>query len=202
MLHSSGNYVSDSHKDYDSIRHAELSRLTCHSFLAPVMMQLHIAGVIYFLYTFSLRRDRQMKRLSLLLTGVLLLAACGEEEATEPVEVEGTVEDTATSEPSQEELNTQLKEEATEIDFVQANAGEIEEGTKVKATGEVSNLVDDTLMEFTLTTEEGDGSGMYSVKGFNTTDAAIEEGQTVTVYGTYDGKDDSGMPSIALTIIE
>lgn len=140
-----------------------------------------------------------MKKLSVILMAFLLLAACSDEPTAEPEEVE-TVEDT--DEPTQEELNAQLKEEATEIEFVKANGDEVEEGTKVKATGDISNLVDDTLMEFTLTTEEGEGSGMYSVKGFNTTEATVEEGQSVTVYGTYAGKDDMGMPEISLTIIE
>lgn len=143
-----------------------------------------------------------MKKLSLLLAATLLLAACSDTEDAEPVEVEGTVEDTATAEPSQDELNAQLKEEATEIEFVKANGDEVEEGAKIKATGEISNLVDDTMMAFTLTTKEGEGSGMYSIKGFNTTDASVEEGQSVTVYGTYAGKNDSGMPEINLTIIE
>lgn len=145
-----------------------------------------------------------MKRLIVILTAGILLAACGEGESApvESQEVGSTEEKAAESEPTQEELNAQLKEEATEIDFVKANGDEVEEGTKVKATGEVSNLIDDTLMKFTLATEEGEGFGMYSVAGFNTTEADISDGQTVTIYGTYAGKGDTGMPAINVTIIE
>ena len=144
-----------------------------------------------------------MKRLTVLLSIALLLAACSEEASEEP-KAEDTAAETeaAVEEPTQEDLNTQIKEEAVEIEFVKANADEVAEGTQVRATGEVSNLVNDTMIEFTLKTEEGEGFGMYSIKGFNTTEAEVQDGQTVTIYGTYSGKDDASMPAINVTIIE
>lgn len=144
-----------------------------------------------------------MKKLSLLFAAMLVLAACGEEEAAEPVEQEETVEET-TDEPTQEELNAQMKEEAIEAEFTKANAEEYEVGTRLKATGEVSFMGDDqTFLEFTLTTEEGEGFGMYNITGVNTTETEIADGQVVTVYGAYDGKDEElGFPIISVTIVE
>ena len=131
----------------------------------------------------------------------LLLAACGGEEDTPkgdtPVE-ETSVE---TNEPTQEELNAQLKEEATAIDFVAANGGEIAEKTKVTITGKVGTVMSEGVGGiFTVTTTEGDGFGMYTIANFSMTETA--EDAEVTIYGIFAGKDEAGMPKIVATIIE
>lgn len=142
-----------------------------------------------------------MKELFVLLAAVFLLVACGgnEEKATETEEPVKTQEET--TEPKQDELDAKLKAEATAIDFVAANGDEVAEGTKVTITGEVTNVAGEGIGEaFTVTTNEGDGFGMYTVK--NITMKEVTQGDTVTVYGVYDGKDELSMPSIVVTVIE
>ena len=141
-----------------------------------------------------------MKKILWLFLIATLLVACGNEEEPEVRETEPVENKQQADEPTQEELNEQIKAEAIEVEFVKANAEEYEVGTRLKATGEVSFLDDIT---FTLTTEEGEGYGMYEIFYANTTEAEFKDGDTVTVYGAYDGKaDDSGMPKIGVSIIE
>lgn len=125
------------------------------------------------------------------------MVGCSDDQTQEQVQ---SNDETNESEPTQEELNNQLKEEASEADFVKLNNGEIEEGTKLKVSGEI------TLMEsnndFTLTSKENDGYGMYSILNFDTTESTVEEGDDVTVYGTYTGDSETGMPEIRITVIE
>ena len=132
----------------------------------------------------------------------LLLAACGDEEDATPKEDTPVVETAGeTNEPTQEELNAQLKEEATAIDFVAANGGEIAKNTKVKTTGVVKVISSEGVGgEFMLTTTEGEGFGVYTIVNLSMTETA--EGNEVTIYGTFAGKDDAGMPKIVATIIE
>ena len=131
----------------------------------------------------------------------LLLAACGGEEATPKGDT--PVEETSgeSAEPTQEELNAQLKEEATAIDFVAANGGEIAEKTKVTITGKVGTVMSEGVGGvFTVSTTEGDGAGMYTIENYSMTETA--EGAEVTIYGTFAGKDASGIPKIIATIVE
>src|SRR5690625_4049844 len=115
---------------------------------------------------------------------VMLLSACGNDEEvnTESKEDESSVEQES-NEPSQEELDEQLKEEATEADFVKVNGGEVEEGAKLFAEGEVSHADEEIIQQFTLTTKSGDGYGMYTVKSIAD---EVSDGDQVKVYGTYD----------------
>ena len=136
----------------------------------------------------------------------LLLAACGSEEEATPKEDTPAVQTNAEVEeksdaPTQEELNAQLKEEATAIDFVAANAGEIAEKTKVTITGKVGTIMSEGVGGvFTVSTTEGDGAGMYTIENYSMTETA--EDAEVTIYGTFAGKDASGIPKIIATIVE
>ena len=131
----------------------------------------------------------------------LLLAACGGEEAT-PKE-DTPVEETSgeSNEPTQEELNAQLKEEATAISFVAANAGEVPKNAKVTLKGVVKVIFSEGVAgKFSFTTTEGEGYGVYTIVNLSMTEPV--EGNKVTIYGTFDGKDESGIPQIVATIIE
>ncbi len=95
---------------------------------------------------------------------------------------------------------------AVEADFVKINAGEWE-GKFVKAVGEVSliKLKTDQIIIFDLTTQEGDGYGVYSVEAaFNVGEIErdIAEGDRVVVYGTVEKPNDLMMPVIGASIIE
>lgn len=148
-----------------------------------------------------------MKRMSLVLAAALLLSACTEDKTSKPADVskQPAVEETVTAEEQEQaELNAQLKEDATEINFVEANGDQLEQGAKVKATGEITTVSDQGIRggDFTLTTEEDNGNGMYNITNLNTAKIEIAKGKNVTIYGTYNGKDDMGMPSITATIVE
>ena len=152
-----------------------------------------------------------MKQILVVVAAVLLLGACGqvqrheslpepgEKTETSAVPEESTVEEDA-AEPTQEEINEQIKAEAVEIDFIKAQAAEYAKYARVKATGEVK-LKDD--LNFVLSTEEGDGHGLYDITYLNTTEVQFEDGDIVTVYGSYDGPDGrEDLPIIRVTIIE
>jgi len=141
-----------------------------------------------------------MKKLLVLLIvlfSVSLLAACG---GNEKVSDQGEPKETATKEqePTQDELNEQLKAEAVEANFVELNGDNAEENKKVFTAGEVTIINKEGSMgEFTLS--DGDG-GMYTI--VNVLGTEISEGDQVKVYGPFTGKDDLGFPTISATIIE
>ncbi|PAE21950.1 hypothetical protein CHH80_03370 [Bacillus sp. 7504-2] len=150
-----------------------------------------------------------MKKWFVILSLVLLLSACGSDEADktstnadpEAAKSEKT-EQAESTEPSQEDLNESLKDEAVAANFVELNSDEAEVGLKVHATGEISNIQEDGIFRtFTLTTDENDGTGMYSIKDL-LKEEEYTEGDIVKVYGIYDGKDEVGFPVISSTVIE
>jgi len=136
-----------------------------------------------------------------------LLTACSGEEAkpkgdTSTTEPSESKNESVTNTPTQEELNEKMRSEAIKLDFVSANGGKIAKDTKVTITGKITNITDEGVGgKFTVTTKEGDGFGMYSVVNL-TTDSNISRDSEVTVYGTFDEKDELGAPTIIATIIE
>lgn len=154
--------------------------------------------------------------LILILIMTFMLSACknnandelkrtGEETSVEETAVEETKDKESEEKKdqlTQEESNEKLKKEAIEADFVKANSGEIEKGTKLFLEGEVSVIMSEDLgIEFTLSTKEGDGYGMYSIWAI-VEDVEVNEGDIVKVWGSYEGKDDAGIPKVAATIVE
>ncbi len=139
------------------------------------------------------------------IVSAIMFGACSDEKDTAPKEdtpVEETSKGTEDKSDSstQEELNAKLKEETTAIDFVAANGGEVAENTKVKAQGVIKVIISEGVGgEFMLTTTEGEGFGVYTIVNLSMTE--IVEGDEVTIYGTFAGKDDLGMPKIIATII-
>lgn len=143
-----------------------------------------------------------MKKLLTLLLACGLLAACSSDTEDEKRKEEATpAAETEETGPTDEEVHEKLKAEAKEYTFVELNGDEVAEDTKVKLTGEVTNISEEGMLgEFTLTTKEVDGFGMYSVN--NLMGKEVEEGDQVTVYGMYAGKSDLGFPSVNTTIVE
>jgi hypothetical protein len=131
-----------------------------------------------------------VRKASFLLGAALVLGACGGEQA----------EDGQSTEVEQE-TEEGLKDEAVEIDFVAANDDSVPAGTIVKAEGTASPVTGtDIGDEFILTTEESTGEGTYLVSNNSTVE--VQDGQKITVYGSFDGKTESGSPKITATIIE
>ncbi|MGE8037687.1 hypothetical protein [Lysinibacillus sp. NPDC093692] len=128
----------------------------------------------------------------------LLLAACGEEEKTAAEEKDAADK---VAETKGEKLNKKLKAEAIKLDFVKANGDEVKQYSKVTISGKVTNITEEGVGgTFTVTTTEDGGYGMFSVKNFTLID--VTKDSEVTVYGTFEGKDDLGAPLIHATIIE
>lgn len=139
-----------------------------------------------------------MKRIGLLVVTGLLLTACGDAMVDEETAVE-VIEDTE-DEHTQAQVNDELREQAVEIEHGQATAGEMGEGTQVTSRGVTFAVSEDSAeagAEFELIAEDGE----YLVRNYSM--GEVEEGHTVTVYGTFDGMDESsGMPIIRATLIE
>lgn len=143
-----------------------------------------------------------MRKLIFALFATLLLSACNQESTDQVVEETVEAEETVINEPSQDELNEQLKEEAVKADFVELNVDTPPDGKKVYIEGEVSLLTAGTVDEFVLTSEEETGKGMYKIEFADTTDVDYSEGDQVRVYGAVNGKDEVGMPKVLATILE
>lgn len=144
-----------------------------------------------------------MKKFLMLISAIFLvglITACGGNEGASGESI--NIPKTEKKEPSQEELNNQLKEAAIEANFVELNSNETEQGKKVFATGKVSFIAEDGIFKtFTLTTDEGDGKGMYTIVDV-LKDVEYIDGDTLKIYGTFKGKNDLGIPEITSTIIE
>lgn len=137
-----------------------------------------------------------MKKLSVLILLTMLLGACTDKPVAEP-------EKSAVYEKTQEEHNAELKELAIVIDMGEALDEKIEERTLVKSTGEIMTIYDGIRGgDFTLTTEVDGYHGIYSIMNLNTREIELSVGQTVTVYGSYNGLDEEGFPEIVATLIE
>lgn len=135
-----------------------------------------------------------MKLIFFLFLLLTLIACSPEEEATGELIEDGEVTaEEEPNEPTQEELNERLKEQAMEANFTEVNGGEVEEGTPLYIEGKVTFVADGgQLGEFTITTEENDGHGMYNIANFSMIEENIEEGQHLKVYGTYAGNQKRG----------
>lgn len=114
-------------------------------------------------------------------------------------------DNTAINEPTQEELNVNMKKEAIEADFVAINSGDIKEGTKLYLACEVMTISSKELFgKFTVSVQEGeDAYGVYSIINMNTAEPVdFDEGDMLEIWGVYSGKDDTGLPIITAIIIE
>lgn len=147
-----------------------------------------------------MKRGNELKKYLLLIATLMLLAACTEEKP-ETKAVSTTEETAKTDEPTQEELNKEVKATAKAITFVAANGDEVAKDERVTIIGKISSITSkDVGGSFVVTTTEGDGHGMYNIVNLTLED--IKDGQEVTLYGTYNGKDATGIPEIVATIIE
>lgn len=112
--------------------------------------------------------------------------------------------------PTQAELNTQLKKDATKADFVQLNGYENQyKDKKVYVEGTVSFISQTGAPggEFDVKVQEGNGYGDYGITSLDTEHnynigKDIVEGSKVKAYGTVEGKNSEGMPHIVAVIIE
>lgn len=121
----------------------------------------------------------------------LLLTACDEEK-------ELVTTESAPVEVSEEEL----KSEAIELDFADVNEGKVKAGTKVVSKGTVSRFVTEEKydFEFFLTVGNEEVSEAYAIENYPL--ANTNYGAEITVYGTYEGMNEIGVPSISAIIVD
>jgi hypothetical protein len=102
----------------------------------------------------------------------------------------------------QQDANMRLKQEAVKADFIKINGGEVADGAKLLLEGKVGVVMDEDGKQFSLSTDEGDGHGVYNIVDIGDS-PGVTEGDIVTIWGTYQGKDkNTGIPIIAAHIVE
>lgn len=82
---------------------------------------------------------------------------------------------------------SEYKAQAKVFSFERYQNDDVEQGTVVKVSGEVILINDDI---YVLDTSDG----AFYVK--NSAEATIQEGENLTVYGGYSGKDSTGSPAV------
>ncbi len=157
-----------------------------------------------------------MKKIISLLIGIVVCLSfigCGntssKQQSNERTK-QTTQKKTDKKEPTQAELNAQLKKDATKADFVQLNGHEDQyKDKKVYVEGTVSFISQAGApgREFTMSVQEGNGYGDYGITSLDTEHnynigKDIVEGNKVKIYGTVEGKNSEGMPHIVAIIIE
>lgn len=123
------------------------------------------------------------------------LAACG----GEPAEPESEGSETEVSAPDGE-LDPTSPEEVDEAEAVDISAvanGEIAEGTAVELTGTVQELTDDGAFTAFIF---GDEESKVFVR--NMAETPVEEGETLTIRGIYEGAGEEDLPVIAASVID
>lgn len=151
-------------------------------------------------------KKRKIWIFALLLVMVLSLAGCEKGSSQTSNNNSDNQSKQEQKEPTQEELNEKLKKEAIKADFVKLNGHAAEnKGLKVFAEGKIS-VVDyerkmDLFPSFMIAQKEGNGFGMYHVA--NLLDIKdLKDGDSVRIYGSIDGTDQTGITRIVATVIE
>lgn len=153
-----------------------------------------------------------MKRIAnIILISLLSLSivGCGNDKSASKVNVDSSKsisqseKQVAKPEQSQDDLNKEIKSKAEKADFVKINGGEWK-SKEVFVEGEITlESSSKILPEFTVTTKEGNGFGMYSVVILDTSKVDnYKKGSQVKVYGKVLDKNDLGMPQISGNVIE
>lgn len=132
-----------------------------------------------------------MKKLFVLMITAALLAACSNDESKEPVESTEPVEESAPEETAGDEVEEGLKADTVEQEYAAFADDEVPVNSKVKFLGKVTAIDEGT---FTVESKADEIIYVKDIRLGERTD--ILEGSDVSVYGTYDGKDDEGVPVI------
>ncbi|WP_342536699.1 hypothetical protein [Sporosarcina sp. FSL K6-3508] len=133
-----------------------------------------------------------MKKLIIFMMTAVLLAACSNEETPDTPE---TQETPAADKQTNMGMEKGLKAGTTEHDYLSLSQDKVPINSKVKFTGIVLRFEQGT---FELKSKTDDSSNeVVWVDDIRMSDRTeIPEGTTVTVYGTYDGKNDDGDPRL------
>ncbi|ARK21897.1 hypothetical protein [Sporosarcina ureae] len=133
-----------------------------------------------------------MKKLFMLMITAAFLAACSNDEPKEAVESTEPTEETAPTEQTSDGVEEGLKEDTVEREYAAFANDEVPVNSKVKFLGKVTAVDEEEVYSV-----ESDADETIYVKDIRLGDRTdILEGFDVSVYGTYDGKDDEGVPVI------
>lgn len=148
---------------------------------------------------------RKVFLLSVLLILVLAVIGCGEKPASKDVtQIKKQAEFKKETEPTQEELNKKLKENAVKADFVELNSyPDKNKDKKVYVEGEVGVVFGDGVgQKFDMSAKEGNGYGYYTITNLCGM-YDVKEGDVLKAYGVFSGHDEkTSIPKITATIIE
>lgn len=136
-----------------------------------------------------------MKKLFAMMITAALLAACSNDEPKEPIESTEPVEETAPVEPASDGLEEGLKADTVEHEYVAFAEDKVPVNSKVKFIGTVTGVNEGTLTVQSKAEQSKDE--VIYVKDIRLGERTdILEGFDVSVYGTYEGKDDEDVPVI------
>lgn len=132
-----------------------------------------------------------MKKIFTLMLTAALLAACSDDEPKEPVDSTEPAEETAPTEQATDDMEEGLKADTVEQEYAAFANDDVPVNSKVKFLGKV------TAIDEGVYSVESDADEIIYVKDIRLGERTdILEGFDVSVYGTYDGKDDEGVPVI------
>lgn len=137
-----------------------------------------------------------------ILISLLFFSGCNQTDTTSDSVSDNNDNITSNENSDTEPTDTDIKSDAIQADFAKINNDEVELNTKLFTEGQVGTVFSTGYWgEFSLTATEDDGYGMYTI--VNLSDIEVSEGETVKLWGTYYGKDDTtGIPEITVTLIE
>jgi len=136
-----------------------------------------------------------MKKLFMLMIIAAFLVACSNDEPKEAVESTEPTEETAPTKQTSDGVEEGLKEDTVEREYAAFANDEVPINSKVKFLGKVA-AIDQGVYAVQSAADESSDEIIYvtDIRLGERTD--ILEGFDVSVYGTYDGKDDKGVPVI------
>ena len=134
-----------------------------------------------------------MKKLIGLMIAAALLAACNNDEPKEPAESTAPTEENTATEPTGDEVEEGLKATTPEQNYEALANDEVPVNSKVKFLGKVLAVDEET---YTVQSHaDGASDEVIHVKDIRLGEREdILEGFDVTVYGTYTGKNEEGVP--------
>ncbi|ARF17659.1 hypothetical protein CSV61_10680 [Sporosarcina sp. P3] len=136
-----------------------------------------------------------MKKLFAIMITAALLAACNNDEPKESIESTEPVEETAPVEQAGNEVEEGLKADTVEHEYAAFADDQVPVNSKVKFLGTVTAVNEGTLTVQSKTDESS--SEIVYVKDIRLGERSdILEDFDVSVYGTYEGKDDEDVPVI------
>jgi major membrane immunogen (membrane-anchored lipoprotein) len=125
----------------------------------------------------------------LLLVLVFVLVGCSSDDV--PTEVP-EVERNSDVDEAEKDEEISMRDGAIEADFIEINGDRVEEGTKITLTATIETIEGTEMFDKMLVfQDEPDGNSVYVIEDFTGDLDSLSEGDTVTIWGLYNGKEDN-----------